>query len=127
VVERTVGIMNPLGLHARAAAQFVRTATQFSSRVTVSRDGTTIDGPAGLRGAILRHKDAFLLSFTRSLMTYALGRRVEAADMPTVRRIIRSAEAQDYRLSAFIAGVIESSAFQRVRRPAPETTTDVQH
>ena len=90
-------------------------------------DGTTIDGPAGLRGAILRHKDAFLLSFTRSLMTYALGRRVEAADMPTVRRIIRSAEAQDYRLSAFIAGVIESSAFQRVRRPAPETTTDVQH
>lgn len=44
MVERTVGIMNPLGLHARAAAQFVRTATQFSSRVTVSKDGTTIDG-----------------------------------------------------------------------------------
>ncbi len=44
VVERRVGIKNPLGLHARAAAQFVRTATQFSSKVTVSKDGTTIDG-----------------------------------------------------------------------------------
>jgi hypothetical protein len=38
-------------------------------------DGTRIDGPAGLRAAVLRHKDAFLLSFTRSFMTYALGRR----------------------------------------------------
>ena len=44
MVERTVGVMNPLGLHARAAAQFVRTATRFSSKVTVSKDGTTIDG-----------------------------------------------------------------------------------
>ncbi len=44
VVERTVGVGNPLGLHARAAARFVRTASQFSSKVTVSKDGTTIDG-----------------------------------------------------------------------------------
>ena len=44
MVERTVGIMNPLGLHARAAARFVRTATRFSSKVTVSKGGTTIDG-----------------------------------------------------------------------------------
>jgi mono/diheme cytochrome c family protein len=88
-------------------------------------DGRTIDGPEGLRNAVLRHKDAFLLSFTQSLMTYALGRRIEQADMPTVRRIIRDAAAQDYRLSAFIQGVIDSSAFQRVRVPdrAPATTT----
>ena len=50
----------------------------------------------------------FLLSFTRSLMTYALGRRVEASDMPAVRRIIRDAEAQDYRISAFVNGIVES-------------------
>jgi hypothetical protein len=87
-------------------------------------DGTTVDGPGGLRDAVLRHKDAFLQSFTESLMTYALGRRVEASDMPTVRRIIRDAAAKDYRLSAFIAGVVESAAFQRARvpKPAPETT-----
>ena len=41
-------------------------------------DGTQIDGPATLRSALLKHKDAFLLSFTENLMTYALGRRVAA-------------------------------------------------
>jgi hypothetical protein len=89
-------------------------------------DGSGIDGPAGLRDAVLRLKDAFLLSFTQSLMTYALGRRVEPTDMPTVRRIIREAAARDYRMSAFIQGVIDSPAFQRVRVPAkdaPITTT----
>ncbi len=44
MVERTVGILNPLGLHARAAARFVRTASRFSSKVTVSKEETTIDG-----------------------------------------------------------------------------------
>ena len=64
-------------------------------------DGTAISGPAGLRGALLAHKDAFLLSFTESLMTYALGRRMEPADMPMVRRVIRQAGARDYRVRAF--------------------------
>ena len=84
-------------------------------------DGSSIDGPAGLRAAVLRHKDAFLQSFTQSLMTYALGRRIEPGDMPTVRKIIRAAAAQDYRLSAFLNGVIESAAFQRVRIPVKDT------
>ena len=86
-------------------------------------DGTTINGPAGLRAALLRHQDAFLLSFTRSLMTYALGRRVEAADLPAVRKIIRRAEAQQFRISAFVNGVIHSSAFQMARMPATEIST----
>ena len=36
-------------------------------------DGTKMDGPAGLREAMLKHSDMFLLSFTENLMTYALG------------------------------------------------------
>lgn len=86
-------------------------------------DGTSINGPAGLRAALLRHQDAVLLSFTRSFMTYALGRRVEATDLPAVRKIIRGAEAQNYRMSAFINGVIQSGAFQMARMPAGETST----
>ena len=39
-------------------------------------DGTPMDGPAGLRKALLKHQDVFVLSFTESLLTYALGRRV---------------------------------------------------
>jgi hypothetical protein len=91
-------------------------------------DGTSIAGPSGLRDALLRHKDVVLLSFTRSLMTYALGRRVEASDMPVVRRIIRNAEAQQYRISAFVNGIVESDAFRMAKLPSSQRqqTTDLQ-
>ncbi|MDP1570746.1 MAG: DUF1592 domain-containing protein [Vicinamibacterales bacterium] len=79
-------------------------------------DGTPIDGPAGLRAALLTHQDAIVLSFTESLMTYALGRRVEAPDMPTVRRIVRSAAAEDYRLSSFVRAIVASPAFRMSRQ-----------
>ncbi len=86
-------------------------------------DGTAIEGPDGLRDALLRHKDVVLLSFTRSLMTYALGRRVEAFDMPAVRRIIRDAEAQNYRISAFVSAIVESDAFRMAKLPAAQRTS----
>jgi hypothetical protein len=75
-------------------------------------DGTPITGLIGLRDALLNRKGIVLQSFTENLMTYALGRRVEAADMPTVRAIVRAAAQDDYRISAFILGVITSPAFQ---------------
>ena len=64
----------------------------------------------------------FLLTFTRNLMTYALGRRVESFDMPSVRKIVREAEAQNYRISAFVNGVVESDAFRMARLPASQRT-----
>ncbi len=86
-------------------------------------DGTAIEGPDGVRDALLRHKDVVLLSFTRSLMTYAIGRRVEAFDMPTVRKIIRDAAAQNYRISAFVNGMVESDAFRMAKLPAAQRQT----
>ena len=83
-------------------------------------DGSSITGSSGLRDALLRHQDVVLLSFTRSLMTYALGRRVEATDMPAVRRIIKNAAAQNYRISAFVSGIVESDAFRLARLPASQ-------
>jgi mono/diheme cytochrome c family protein len=74
-------------------------------------DGTKMDGPAGLRAALLKHKDAVLLTFTENLMTYALGRRVETYDMPALRRIIRDAARNNYRMSSFVLGVTRSAAF----------------
>jgi phosphocarrier protein HPr len=37
-------IKNKLGLHARAAAQLVQTVNKFTSQVTISKDGQTVDG-----------------------------------------------------------------------------------
>ena len=38
MLEGSVKVVNPLGLHARAAAQLVRVAGQFSSRITLRRE-----------------------------------------------------------------------------------------
>jgi len=87
-------------------------------------DGTKLDGPVALRSALLKHQDMILLSFTESLMTYALGRRVEAYDMPAVRAIIRDAKRNNNRFSSFISGVANSGAF-RMGRVAPAEPTTV--
>jgi phosphocarrier protein HPr len=42
--SRTVTIINPLGLHARAAARFVHAATAFAAKISVSRGGRVMDG-----------------------------------------------------------------------------------
>ena len=39
-----VTIVNPLGLHARAAARFVHLATRFESQIRVARDSKVMDG-----------------------------------------------------------------------------------
>lgn len=44
MIEREVRISNRLGLHARAAARFVQMANRYRSRITLSRDGKTMDG-----------------------------------------------------------------------------------
>ena len=75
-------------------------------------DGTEISGPAGLREAILRRPSVFVRTFARNLMAYALGRRVEYFDMPTIRAMERAAAADDYSASHFILGVVTSPAFR---------------
>ena len=60
-------------------------------------------------------------TFTENLMAYALGRRVEYYDMPTVRAIVRDAGATDNRFSAFVLGVVKSPAFRMSRA---ERSTD---
>ena len=87
-------------------------------------DGTKMSGPAGLRAALLKHQDMFVLSFTERLMTYSLGRRIESYDMPAIRKIIRDAAKDNNRFSAFVMGVVNSRAFQMSRAAAVETTEE---
>ncbi len=60
-------------------------------------------------------------TFTENLLAYALGRRVEYFDQPTIRAIAKAAEANDYQMSSFILGVIKSDAFQ-MKRAEPVST-----
>jgi hypothetical protein len=87
-------------------------------------DGTTLQGPAGLRAAMARHKDVVLRTFTENLMAYALGRRLEHFDMPVVRRIVRDAGSTRHQFSSFVAGIVKSPAFRMSRADA--ATNDVE-
>jgi phosphocarrier protein len=42
--ERVVAIVNPLGLHARPAAEFVKVAARFRAEVQVEKDGMVVNG-----------------------------------------------------------------------------------
>ncbi len=83
-------------------------------------DGTLITNPEDLRNALLKRPTPLIRTFTENLMAYALGRRIEYYDKPTVRKIAQQAEDNDYRLSSFILGVVKSDAFQMKREGVVE-------
>jgi hypothetical protein len=85
-------------------------------------DGTPISTPAALVDVLMKRPVPLVRTFTENLLAYALGRRVEYFDQPTIRAIARAAEGNDYRFSSFILGVVKSDAFQMKRAEA--TTTD---
>jgi len=82
-------------------------------------DGTKMHGPAGLREGLMKHQDMLLRSFAENLLTYAVGRRVEYGDMPTVRAIVNGAAKNDNRFSSYVMGVVNSAAFRMAKPEAP--------
>ena len=80
-------------------------------------DGTTFDGPTGLRSLLLERQDQFVGTLTEKLLAYALGRAPEYYDKPTVRAITRSAGSENYRWSSIVVGIVQSAPF-RMRRSA---------
>jgi hypothetical protein len=74
--------------------------------------GVTIDGPAGVRSYLMSRSDEFARTLTRKLLEYALGRSLEEYDAPTVRRLVRDVAQKDYRWSALILGIVQSTPFQ---------------
>ena len=78
-------------------------------------DGTKVSTLRQLQTALLTKQETLLRTFTRNLLAYGTGRRIESYDMPTVRKIVRDAARHDNRISAYILGVVQSPAFQMKR------------
>jgi len=85
-------------------------------------DGTPVTSPGSLRDALLERPILLVRGFTENLMAYAIGRRMEAADQPWVRAVTDRAADENYRMSSFIRGVIESPAFRMQRVPDMNAT-----
>ena len=78
-------------------------------------DGSSFDGPDGLRKLLAAEPDRFAAAVTEKLLTYALGRGVEYYDRPAIRRILRDAKAGGYTWSSLVAGIVRSTPFQMRR------------
>ena len=75
-------------------------------------DGTEIASATDLADALLARPIPLVRHFTSSLMAYALGRRVEYQDQPTIRHITGQAADQNYTMSSLILGVVMSEPFR---------------
>jgi hypothetical protein len=73
--------------------------------------GAKVDGLSGLRALLLSDPEQFPRTVTEKLMAYALGRKVEYYDQPSVRKIVREAGTNNYRWSSLILGIVKSPAF----------------
>ena len=83
-------------------------------------DGTEISTPAELSSVLLKRPIPLVREFTANMMSYALGRRLEYFDQPTVRAIVAEAEKGGYRMSSLIMGVIMSDAFRMKDAPTED-------
>jgi hypothetical protein len=109
--------MDPIGFALEnfdAVGQW-RTTTEDGRPVDASGalvDGTKLDSPVALREALMNRPDVFVGTVTEKLMIYALGRGLEAYDMPVVRRIVQDAAKDHYRFVSIIMGIVNSKPFQ---------------
>jgi hypothetical protein len=107
--------MDPIGLSLERFDAIGRVRT-VESGIPVDASGALPDGTeftdvAGLEEALLKRPEVFIGTLTEKLLIYALGRGVEAYDAPEVRRIVREARAEDFRLSSIVLGVVKSKPF----------------
>ena len=116
-------VMDPLGFalenfdavgHWRERDRFTTTLVDSSG---ILPSGEEISGPDELRQALLERPEMFVQSFTEKLIIYALGRGLEAEDMPLVRSIVDAAKADDYRFSSLLLNIVNSDAFCLNRAP----------
>lgn len=109
-------IIDPLGFALENFDAIGGWRTVDESGRAVDATGTTasgakVEGLSGLRALLVDQPDQFPRTVTEKLLTYALGRRLDYYDHPTVRKIVRDAAGQDYRWSSLILGIVNSPGF----------------
>jgi hypothetical protein len=134
------GVIDPLGLALEnfdATGAWVEkdrfAGTAIDASGELAGGGGAVKGPDDLRRALLSRPDQFVQTLTERLMTFALGRELEAFDMPVVRSIVRDTAAQDHRFSSIVLAVVKSAPFQMSQVPpiagdaAKEVVSHVHH
>jgi len=85
--------------------------------VGILPDGRKVDGAIELKKLLMQEKDRFVRNLIEQMLTYALGRKLQYYDRPTIARIHERLKAADYRFSALVLGIAESYPMHYRRNP----------
>ncbi|HEY6342687.1 MAG TPA: DUF1592 domain-containing protein [Bryobacteraceae bacterium] len=119
------GVIDPIGLSLEnfdAVGTWRTTDQQANAPIdarTVLPDGVAINGVVELRTELASHPERFVRAVTEKLMMYALNRELEYFDMPQVRKIVREAAKDNYKLSSIVLGIVNTDAFRKQAADAP--------
>ena len=120
--------MDPLGLaleqYNAVGAFRTRYADQAIDASATMPDGTQFEGLSGLHDVLWDRRERFTQAFIDRLLTYALGRGLEAYDQPVIRSIARQASNDSYRIHSIIEAVVTSTPFNF--KKAPEAANEPQ-
>jgi cytochrome c551/c552 len=83
--------------------------------------GMNFTGPAGLKQNMAANPEIFVGATVSRMMTYALGRPLEAKDQPTVRGIVGATKADNYRFDDIILAIVHSAPFQKKQAEKGQT------
>lgn len=79
--SRTIIIINKLGMHARAAARFVQTASRYNCDIHISKNGRTVNGKS-IMGVMM------LAAAKDSIVEISASGKDELAAMAEIERLI---------------------------------------
>jgi hypothetical protein len=117
------GFIDPMGfaLEGFDAVGRARTIDRFVGSPVdtegVLPDGSMIHGVNDLRESIMERPQLFVENLAENLLLYALGRPVEARDMPLVRKAVRESAQHDYRFFDIVTSIVGSEQFRFVQAP----------
>jgi hypothetical protein len=74
-------------------------------------DGQKFNGPRELKAYLKTQRREFTHCLAEKLLTYALGRGLEATDRPTVGALVEATARRDYKLSALVEQIVGSEPF----------------
>ncbi len=76
-------------------------------------DGSKAAGVEELEQGLLQHPETLAITITEKLLTYALGRGMQATDAPAVRQIVSMTRTNQFPLRSLIEEIVMSEPFQK--------------
>ena len=110
--------IDPLGFALECYDPIGQLRNRYANKTAIDTSGKLPSGQefadiAELKSLLLERKLFFARSFCEKLLAYALGRRIEPSDRPTIDEIVDGLAEADYPTREMIERIVTSAAFSR--------------